>query len=380
MSKQRAARLVLLATVAFLVAVTSGLLLPGAARGQIFEHGGFKITGDFRARAEADFDSRRADGRERDDRTRIRIRARLGLDHQASDVFSFGLRLRSGSDDSHQSPHITVLDFDDNDTGDADFNFDKWFLKAKGETAWGWIGRNSLPFWKQNELYWDDDVTPAGLAFGFKTAAGDGSFAFNGGYFSLPVGMQEFAGNLAAAQLVFSGQSFTVAAGLLDVDANPADADAGRLLRSNGLRDYSIWVGSLQGKLGKWTLGADVMHNDESYSPSDPDPVTAANHDQTDGFVLSVKYGGLKAKGDWLAAVYYAEIEALAVNSSYAQDDWVRWGSATETRGSDLEGSELRFAYALEKNMNLVTRLYLVEAITTQEDGSRFRLDFNYKF
>ncbi len=362
------------------LAVASSLLLPAIAGAAIFEKNGFKITCDFRARAEADFDSQRASGVPRDDRNRIRIRARLGLDYQAGDVLSFGLRLRSGSDDSHQSPHVTVLDFDDNDTGDTDFNFDKWFLKARGETAWGWIGRNSLPFWKQNELYWDDDVTLAGLGFGFKTDAGAGSFAFNGGYFSLPVGMQEFAGNLAAAQLVFSGKDFRLAAGLLDVDANPGDADAGRLLRGNGLRDYSIWVGSLQGKFGKWTLGADVMHNDEGYSPNDPDPITAAHHDQTDGFVLSVKYGGTKAKGDWLGAVYYAEIETFAVHSSYAQDDWVRWGSAVETRGSDMEGTELRFAYALEKNMNLVARLYLVESITTGEDGSRLRLDFNYKF
>ncbi len=364
--------------------VALGLLISSAAGAAIFEKNGFKITGDFRARAEADFDSQRASGAERDDRNRIRIRARLGLDYAATEVFSFGLRLRSGSDDSHQSPHITVLDFDDNDTGDADFNFDKWFLKAKSELpsgeTWAWIGRNSLPFWKQNELTWDDDVTPAGIGLGFKTAAGKGRLAVNGGYFSLPVGMQELAGNLATTQLVFSGKSFTVAAGLLDFDANPADADAGRLLRGNGLRDYSIWVGSLQGKLGKWTLGADVLHNDESYSPNDPDPFTAAHHDQTDGLVLSVKYGGLKAKGDWLAAYTYAEIETFAVNASYAQDDWVRWGSATKTRGSDMEGSELRFAYALERNVNLIARLYLVEAITTREDGSRFRLDFNYKF
>ena len=35
------------------------------------------------------------------------------------------MRLRSGSDLSHQSPNITVVDFDDNDTGDADFNLDR---------------------------------------------------------------------------------------------------------------------------------------------------------------------------------------------------------------------------------------------------------------
>ena len=360
--------------------VALGLAIPVAAGAAIFDKHGFKISGDFRARAEADFDSERASGSERDDRNRLRIRARVGLDYAASNVFSLGLRLRSGSDDSHQSPHITVLDFDDNDTGDADFNFDKWFLNAKGRGAWAWIGRNSLPFWKQNELFWDDDATPAGLGFGFETAAGSGRLSFSGGYFSLPVGMREFSGTLAAVQAVFAGKRFTVAGGLLDIDADPADDDAARLLRGNGHRDYSIWVGSLQAKRGEWTLGVDLLHNAESYLPDDPDPFTATHRDQTDGLVLSVRYGGLEAEGDWLAAVYYAEIEAFAVNASYAQDDWVRWGSATETRGSDMEGTELRFAYALEKNVNLVARLYLVEAITTREDGSRFRLDLNYRF
>ena len=92
------------------------------------------------------------------------------------------------------------------------------------------------------------------------------------------------------------------------------------------------------------------------------------------------KLGSLKERGDWLAAYYYARIETFAVNSSFAQDDWVRWGSATETRASNLKGHELRFAYAFEKNINLVARLYLVEAITTAEDGNRFRVDLNFKF
>ena len=37
-------------------------------------------------------------------------------------------------------------------------------------------------------------------------------------------------------------------------------------------------------------------------------------------------------------------------------------------------------AYALAKNINLVARLYVVDAITTIEDGNRFRIDFNYRF
>jgi hypothetical protein len=36
--------------------------------------------------------------------------------------------------------------------------------------------------------------------------------------------------------------------------------------------------------------------------------------------------------------------------------------------------------YAFSKTLNVMARLYLVEAITTEQDGSRFRLDLNWRF
>ncbi len=352
------------------LAFAAGVLLAGAGHAAIFESDGFKIYGDFRARLEADFDSQRSGGIERDDRTRIRIRARVGLEYAASDRYTFGLRLRSGSDDSQQSPHITITDFDNNDTGDVHFNFDKWFVKGKFGKGWGWIGRNSLPFWKQNEMFWDDDVTPAGIAFGVKNDRGESGVEFNGGYFSLPAGMRELAGNLGLAQVVLWKNKFKIAGGLLDVDANPGDADGALLLRGNGGRDYQTWVVSLQAGTGKWTFGLDGMHNSESYPASEP------LRDEVDGYVGSLKFN---SGSGWQAAYYYAHVEALAVNSSYAQDDWVRWGNATQTRATDMEGHELRFIKDVGPGQNLIFRLYLAEAITNIEDGSRFRIDWNYK-
>ncbi|MDH3604321.1 MAG: substrate-binding domain-containing protein, partial [Candidatus Tectomicrobia bacterium] len=49
-----------------------------------------------------------------------------------------------------------------------------------------WAGRNSLPFWKQNELFWDDDVTPAGAGFNYKNEFEDGFLEVNAGYLVLP--------------------------------------------------------------------------------------------------------------------------------------------------------------------------------------------------
>ncbi len=375
--------------IAFLISVPS--------RADLFATDDLRVFADFRARLEADWDSSRSDGSERADRNRLRVRVRIGAQYDPNEHVSFGVRLRTGSDDSQQSPHITIVDFDDNATGDAHANLDKWYLEGRTKRAWGWVGRNGLPFWKQNELYWDDDATPAGLAGGFKAGIGDkGSIAINAGLVSLPAGMQDFVGNMTLGQIVYSteigGGGLTVAVGALSMEGESETAfPAVALLESgNGSRDYEIWIASVQGKLRAGdrllTLGADLLHNAENYpdtdpmNPGSPEQFTFDNRNETDGRVFSALYGGGEDKGGWLAGYYYAHIETLAVNNSYSQDDWVRWGSLSgQTRGSNIKGHEFRFVYNLGERTNLVARLYVVEAVNGMEDGKRFRLDLNRK-
>ncbi len=346
------------------------------------------LSADFRFRLESDWDSQRADGVKRDDRTRFRTRVRLGLTLKPIEGLELGLRLRSGDEANHQSPHITVIDFDGNDTGSADFNFDRWYLKGSLGESWAWVGRNDWPFWRPDEIAADDDVKPAGLALGSGWSWPASALKVSAGYVTLPVGMTKFSGYLATGQVLFErdsgGSGFSVAGGLMNFDADPDDPDAATLLNGNGFRDYEVWVGNAQirRKVGDLPLAftLDYMYNSEDYSPDDPDPFTAANFDQTDGWLISAQAGSLGSKGEWLAAYFYARIETFAVNSSYAEDDWVRWGSATEVRATNMKGHELRFGYAFSKVANLLARLYVADAITTIEDGKRFRLDFNYRF
>jgi len=190
---------------------------------------------------------------------------------------------------------------------------------------------------------------------------------------------------MGTAQVAYHADAFTVAGGLISIKANP-NTDPNTLnilLDNNGLRDYNTWIVSGQWRLkagGKpMKIGADFMSNTENYSSTDPDPNTANFFDQTDGYDIFVLWGSTKPQ-QWLLGYYYANIEKLAFNSSYGQDDWVRWGSATQTRSTDLKGSEFRAAYGLNKQQNLVARLYLVESIKTSEDGNRFRIDWNVKF
>ncbi len=367
------------------------LVVPCWAAVALDDAGKLSVYGDFRGRLEADWDSRRSNGSERSDRNRLRIRLRAGLDYKANDNISFGFRIRSGSDDSQQSPHITVVDFDDNNTGDAHFNFDKWFFKYTTGNASAWLGRNSMPFWKANELLFDDDATPAGLGFTYKTDV----LTINAGYFSNPAGMQQFTGKTGLAQIVWNtaigDTKLVFAGGVIAIDADTTDPNNGLLLENNGARDYTIWVGNVQANMQALNrplrLNLDLLHNSESYSASDPDPFTAFHRDETDGYVVSAQLGGTSNRGDWLFAYYYSHIETFAVNYVLSQDDWMRWGSATQTRSSNFEGSEFRAAVGLGDNMNVVARLYIVDGIKLRsatsllkEDGNRLRIDFNWRF
>ncbi len=350
---------------------------------------GIFVYGDFRFRYEEDWDSARADGTLRDDRSRGRIRARVGIKLKPVKGLEFNARGRTGSNDSQQSPHITIFDLDGNDLGDAHFNLDKWYGKIKSGPATVWVGRNGLQFWKQNELFWDDDVTVAGIGLQLTHALSEETkLTLNSGFFALPVGMRDFSGSVGTAQMVVAskvnGVMLTAAGGGLLINADTDDGDAARLLSGNGLRDYSVLVGGLQAKfnpsIGPVTLGLDVMHNVHDYSSNYLNAFTAANEGERTGFVLSAIYGQLKKRGDWLAGYYYADIEALAINASLAQDDWMRWGSAVETRASGFKGHELRLGYAFSDRINLLSRLYIVESLTSVEDGKRARFDLNVKY
>lgn len=364
------------------------LAAAGPAAAEIFKVDKFSASGDFRFRGETDWDSQDGSGVARQDRTRLRVRLRIGFRYDPSEHWRLETRVRSGPEGSQQSPHITILDFDDNDTGDASFDLDKWSLRGQRNGFHAWAGRNSLPFWKQNEILFDDDATMPGLAAGWQRQGGPGALALTAGYFAAPVGMRRTSGTMFGAQAAYqpelAGVRWAFALGTYQFDADPDDPDAALLQQGNGARDYSIVAASVQGRVNvegrPLAIGFDLLHNGEDYSALDPDPLTAANADETNGYVVQAMYGGLSAADQWLAGYTYAHVETFAVHNSYAQDDWVRWGSDTQTRASNMKGHELRFGWAFDPNLNVLARLYLAEAITNVEDGKRFRVDVNWGF
>ncbi len=368
-----------------LIAALFGVLGTALAENPLLSKDSWSVYQDLRLRFEADYDSQRADGTARDDRNRGRLRWRGGFNLELDENWKAGARVRTGNHRSQQSPHLTFKT-DSGDRDDLDFVVDKYFLAYGQEGYKAWLGRNSFPFWKQNELFWDDDVTPTGVASAMDLG---GEATVNVGAFVLPDGGYDVHQPMAAGQLVYTheveGAKLTLAPGYYHLFSRGESARY--LLDGNGEREYAI--GAVNAKLSTTiagipcSIGADLYHNFEDYEVGDADPfVSEENRDEDLGYVFPVVLGKLKEQGDWLLGYYYAHIETFAVNASYAQDDWLRFGTGDtgQTRSSDFEGHEVRAAYAVLKNLNLVARWYSVDSATTIQDGSRFRLDLNYKF
>ena len=344
-----------------------------------------KLYGDVRVRAEMDMDSDKDSVFTRDDRDRLRFRLRFGFEYQHSDHFSFGGRLRSGSAESAQSPHSTMGDGFVPKT----LNIDKAYIKGNYGNGFYWFGKNSFHFWKQNELFWDDDVIPEGFALShtFKINENSG-FTANGGYFVLDGSGGSFTfgnhakmmGAQAALKTSFGDIPFQAATGLFIFKENSSTDDA-----ALADLDYNIIVVGANFALKNFPMpvkvGFDFMTNTEDYKGK------VFNDDQTTGYVGSIKIGGLKEAGNWYFAYYFAHIEEYAVVARFAQDDWLRWGTVTVARSSNFQGHEIRIARAMSGKNNLVLRIYLVDGLklrstsaTQKETGTRVRLDWNIKF
>lgn len=63
-----------------------------------------KFSGDFRFRVEQDWNSRKSDGTYRDDRSRLRYRARIGVGYKFNDWANVGVRVRTGDPKKQQDP------------------------------------------------------------------------------------------------------------------------------------------------------------------------------------------------------------------------------------------------------------------------------------
>ncbi len=356
------------------------------------EYQHLKFTGDFRFRIEHDWNARKSNGLIRDDRSRLRYRFRFGLNYSIDKHSSFGGRIRSGNINDQQGPHVTIGS-NKGEFGLVQLGLEKLFYQYKRKKIIGWIGKNSIPLEKLNELFWNDNVFVEGLGVKYKPLDKDDKFLsqlkFNFGHFIIQSNNQTFNKDsylqIAQFDLKILKNRISIFPGLYIFKRLGNFPDNKQTFHL----DYSIFHLGLDVQITnkpKVSLGIELYHNYEDYSNHDSIP--SKLKDQKSGLVISAKYGKVKRKGDWLIHLYYANLAKFAIVDYFAQNDWARWDyssiNATGSRISNFHGLELRIGYALNEKFNLILRSYFVEELIQmgnfKENGNRIRLDLNIGF
>lgn len=355
------------------------------------KHKKLALTADFRFRLEQDWNAQDKDGIEKEDRSRLRYRFRFGLNYSLDQQSSFGARLRSGNINDQQGPHITL----GGNQGEFELvkvGLEKLFYQYENKGFRAWIGKNAIPLVKLNEVFWNDNVFPEGIAlsYGFKLKQQPWlkDLSLNTGHFIIKSQGQSFSDDSYLQLIQLSAKIkehikiFPALYYFKDIGNYPDDKQTFAI-------DYSIFhLGSQLAldKKQKIKLGLEWYHNLQDYAQVDSIPSQFKN--EGSGFVLSAQYGAMKKKGDYLFFVSYANIQKYAVVDYFAQNDWARWDyssvGAAGARMSNFHGVEIKVGYAIKENFNLNLRTYFVEQLVAagdfKENGSRMRLDLNIGF
>ena len=350
-----------------------------------------EFTGDFRFRFELDWDSRRPDGSFRDDRSRLRYRFRFGFILPYQEWASLGMRLRTGVPSNQQDPQLTI----GSSTEEYEIlplGFEKIFFKVKSEWLSFWLGKNTFPFQKQNELFWSDNVYPEGVAVTFDWATRPTLFSkahLTAGHFIVTAsgkGMeldQYFQG--LQAHLTLWDDRLELFPSFYYFHQMPDLPDG---LGTYSL-DYSIFhVGGNATLMDNINLKLtwDFYQNLQDYSQNQY--ISTSERDQKTGAVIALELGRLQEKNQAMLGIYYMYLERYSAVDFMAQNDWARWSyseqGSSAGRLTNINGLELRAAYLIDARLKLSARFFqvgqLVKYGAARELNSRIRFDLDIGF
>jgi hypothetical protein len=346
------------------------------------------FTGDFRFRIEQDWHSQKSNGSYRDDRSRLRYRARFGASYDFKNWVSFGMRIRTGDPKKQQDAHLTLGD----GFSTLPIAFEKVYASFNYDWLSAWVGKNTFPFEKQNELFWCDNVYPEGIALNGKFNIENNfiqSLKINTGHFIFATVGTHFDEDsyFEGIQIVSShwGKRAIFFPAFYYFKNMPNIPDGNETFTL----DYKIIALGAKVNLvqkPKITAGFDYYQNVKSYKSNDSIPQKFKN--QKTGYVANASVGKLSEKGDWKIQITYSYMERFAAVDYLAQNDWARWDYSSQgspdSRLTNFKGLEIAAGYALSKNMNLKLRFFMVEQLVphgiAKENGNRIRLDFNIGF
>jgi hypothetical protein len=350
-----------------------------------------KLSGDFRYRHES-IDSQ-SSGKDQYGTNRHRIRARLGLDAKLTDEVDLGFRLDSGVGD----PASTNQSLENGFSGKGiwlDQAYFNWHPKViEGLNVYG--GKMPRPFYRagENQIIWDDDVNPEGLAakYVIPLTKTDNLYINGGGLW------------------LISDSGATGGAGLFGLQSYLKHEFESKDYLLGGLSLYSY--GNLKGKEGlykssgkgnstfgntmsgtkdsspdpyKYTMNYNVLEGFAEYGFKIADypasvygnyvkNTAATSNNQDTGWMVGLTFNKAKDPQSWELGYNYREVKKDAVVGVLTDSD--AFGGGTDGKGHSLVGK-----YQFAKNIQGVITYFLTQRGAAKDDYRRLMADLVFKF
>jgi hypothetical protein len=341
-----------------------------------------KINGDLRYRHES-IDSQ-ANGNWRRGQNRHRIRARLGLEAKINDDWDASFRIASGSAD----PVSTNQSLEDSFSSKAiwlDLAYFTWHPSSrKGLKVYG--GKMKNPFYRagDNQLIWDDDLNPEGIAASYETPFGEGNKLYiNGGGFWV----DESAGGADIS--LFGIQSYLKHT-FENKDYLTGGASYYGYSRTKGRGDLkNTWASTSHSFFGNTSSGGEfasdycileafgeygftIMDKPAAVYGSYVNNIAASTPEDT-GWLIGCRFNKAKDPGTWELLYNYRDLEADAVLGAFSDSDFIGGGT-------DGKGHYFGFKYQFAKNLQGSLGYFLDKVSNHNDDYRRLQADLVLKF
>jgi len=346
-----------------------------------------KISGDLRYRHERIDEEQTGSGvRWKDGRDRNRIRARLMIEAIVNDDWGLAFRLASGSADPVSTNQTMEDSFSSKDLW-LDLAYFDWHPQSlKGTNVFG--GKIKNPFYKVggNQLIWDSDLNPEGIAAKFTIPLTDKTdLHINGGGFWVDEnssgvdtslwGLQGYVKHpVGKSDYVLGGVSYfdygnIQGRGDLKSTWSSSNSFYGNTTSSgNFASDYDIFEAFAE-------YGTKIMGLPFTVHGNWAKNLVASSSKDT-AWLIGGKFNKAKNPGSWEVGYNYRELEADSVLGAFTDSDFIGGGT-------DGKGHQFGFTYQLAKNLQACATYFHNEKDATSGrslDYRRLQLDLKLKF
>ncbi len=341
-----------------------------------------KLSGDFRLRYQ--WDEGVGNATNSDSRNRFRFRARLALDTKIADTLKFTFGIASGPNDP-RSTNQTFSDVFSHKQLNIDLANVSW-------TPYTWVnvigGKMKNPIYTVDQLIWDNDIRPEGVAAQFNRKVSDDLSVFlNSGVFILGENAQSnnnpymfviqpgIDWRITECTKLKYAISWTDFPNIKDkpqlnysAKTNTYNKDA----KGNPFYKYDYNLITMNGELGF----KNPFHNLMNYAALFGEFTHNTSAKKNYGFLTGFYFGDEKAtdKGKWQFRYFYERLESDANLDVMPNSNF--YGGAT-----GVYGHKVTFDYGLMKNVWVEWNYYRVEKIQSPKQPENvLQTDLNFKF